>query len=91
MAAAFFGIGALETDHGRRLEAAQLADGHPAKPGGTHLDMVHDMKVFVERLRSHGYPNLSVGTVTLRDEFHATVPAAVLTRGLRHHFEPKPQ
>jgi predicted alpha/beta superfamily hydrolase len=28
----FFGIGSLETDAGRRREAVNLADGHPAKP-----------------------------------------------------------
>jgi predicted alpha/beta superfamily hydrolase len=83
---AFFGIGALETDRGRRLEGQDLPPGHPRKPPATHLDMVDDLLRFTDSLRSRGYPNLDLEVAVYPDEFHATVPAMVLSHGLRHFF-----
>lgn len=83
-ATVLFGIGALETDAGRRAEAANLPAGHPFKPPPAHLDMVDDMRRFVSQLASRGYPSLELGSVEIPDEFHATVPGIVLSRALRH-------
>lgn len=79
----FFGIGSLETDDGRRLEAIGLPEGHPAKPPAGHLDMVADLERFTDRLRSRRYPSLDLHVEVVPDEFHATVPGTVLSRGLR--------
>jgi len=78
----FFGIGSLETDAGRRLEAEGLPVGHPAKPPATSLDMVDDMRRFVAQLTARNDPTLKIGDVELADEFHATVPGIVLSRAL---------
>ena len=83
----FFGIGTLETDAGRRQEAANLPDGHPAKPPSAHLDMVDDMRRFIAQLASRNDVTLNVGSVEVIDEFHATVPGIVLNRALRHFYE----
>jgi ferri-bacillibactin esterase len=82
----YVGIGGHETDDGRRAEAANLPAGHRSKPPATHLDMVDDLARFVEVLRGRMYPSLDVTLAVHPDEFHATVPAVVLTRGLRHFF-----
>jgi hypothetical protein len=83
---AFFGIGALETDEGRRMEGEHLPPGHPRKPPATHLDMVDDLRRFTEALLSRRYENFDMGMVVYPDEFHATVAAAVLSHGLRRFF-----
>ena len=83
---AFFGIGALETDDGRRVEGARLPVGHPRKPPATHLDMVDDLRRFTDSLQSRRYAHLDMKTTVFPEEFHATVPAIVLTHGLRHFF-----
>jgi hypothetical protein len=83
---AFFGIGALETDEGRRIEGQDLPLGHPRKPPATRLDMVDDLLRFTESLRSRPYPNFEMEVGIYPDEFHATVAATVLSRGLRHFF-----
>ena len=86
---AFLGIGGDETDEGRRREAAALADGHPFKPPPQHLDMVDDLRRFADRLMAGAGPDLRLETAVFEDEFHATVPPIVLTRGLRWlHREP---
>ncbi len=79
----FFGIGSLETDAGRRLEAENLPDGHPAKPPPAHLDMVDDMRRFVAQLASCVDHNLQLSSLEVPEEFHATVPGIVLSRALR--------
>ncbi len=84
----YVGIGAFETDDGRRREAANLPDGHPAKPGRTHLDMVADALRFTEALRGRDYPSLNVACRVFPDEFHVTVPGIVLGHGLRHFAPP---
>jgi hypothetical protein len=48
--------------------------------------MVADLRRFTERLGSRGYPELGLAMAVFPDEFHATVPARVLTRALRHFF-----
>jgi predicted alpha/beta superfamily hydrolase len=80
----FAGIGALETDEGRRLEGRNLPADSPHKPARTHLDMVGDLTRFAERLRRH--PRLELEFAVYPDEFHATVPGTVLTHGLRYLF-----
>ena len=50
----YFGIGLLETDAGRRSEAANLPNGHPAKPPSAHLDMVSDMRRFISQRTEAG-------------------------------------
>jgi len=82
----YAGIGGLETDEGRRREAANLAVGHPFKPVASELDMVADLERFVTQLRERHYPSLDLTCAVFPDEFHATVPGVVLTRGLRHFF-----
>lgn len=84
----FFGIGSLETDIGRRLESRNLPIGHPAKPPATHLDMVADMHRFVRRLTSRNDPTLRLVSAEIPDEFHATVPGAVLSHALRTFHTP---
>jgi predicted alpha/beta superfamily hydrolase len=83
---AFFGIGALETDEGRRIEGEKLPLGHPRKPPATHLDMVDDLRRFTDALLSRRYPHLDMRFAVYPDEFHATVAGTVLTHGLRHFF-----
>lgn len=80
----FFGIGSLETDEGRRAEATHLPEGHPAKPPAARLDMVADLRRFVAQIDERGYGGLSMRSVEIPDEFHATVPAVVLSRALRY-------
>lgn len=82
----FFGIGSLETDAGRRREAANLADGHPAKPPPAHLDMVDDLRRFIAQLVARSDPTLRISCVEIADEFHATVPGVVLGRALRSFY-----
>ena len=79
----FFGIGLLETDAGRRSEAANLPTAHPAKPPSAHLDMVEDMRRFIAQLGSRQDRTLQIDGVEVADEFHATVPGIVLSRALR--------
>jgi predicted alpha/beta superfamily hydrolase len=86
VAATFFGIGALETDQGRRLEGRHLPLGHPRRPPATYLDMVDDLLRFTNALRSRCYPSLDMEVAVYPDEFHATVPASVLSHGLRRFF-----
>jgi predicted alpha/beta superfamily hydrolase len=83
----YFGIGADETDEGRRREGANLPDGHPLKPARTHLDMVDDLIRFVDALRQRSNPNIEIEAVVFADEYHATVAGTVLSHGLRHIFE----
>jgi pimeloyl-ACP methyl ester carboxylesterase len=87
---AFFGIGSLETDEGRRTEAVNLASDHPLKPPPVHLDMVDDMRRFTTQLDSRKYPMLGLQTAEIADEFHATVPGIVLSRALRHFWNHRP-
>jgi predicted alpha/beta superfamily hydrolase len=87
---AFFGIGSLETDEGRRAEAINLAPDHPFKPPSMHLDMVDDMRRFTAQLASRSYPTLDLQTAEIADEFHATVPGAVLSKALRHFWNQHP-
>ncbi len=89
-ASVFFGIGSLETDEGRRAEAANLAPGHPFKPPPGHLDMVDDVRRFTSRLASRRYPMLDLHTAEIADEFHATVPGITLSRALRHFWSQQP-
>ena len=84
----FFGVGSLETDVGRRREAFNLADGHPAKPPAAHLDMVDDLGCFVDQLEERADPTLRIRSIEIADEFHATVPAIVLNRALRSFHAP---
>jgi len=86
VAAVYFGIGAEETDEGRRREAINLAVDDPFKPARTYLDMVDDLVRFADILRSRRYPNLKLDVAVFPDEFHATVPGTVLSRGLRQFF-----
>jgi predicted alpha/beta superfamily hydrolase len=82
----YLGIGELEDDAGRRLETRNLPAGHPHKAARTRLDMVDDLRRFAERLGSRQHPGLDLELAVFPGEFHATVPATVLTRGLRHFF-----
>jgi predicted alpha/beta superfamily hydrolase len=88
-ARAYFGIGALETDAGRRLEATNLPESHVFKPVKTELDMVADLLEFTAILQERRYPSLDVvGVDVFADEFHATVPGTVLSHGLRRLLGP---
>jgi predicted alpha/beta superfamily hydrolase len=79
----YIGIGADETDEGRRVEAANLPDGHQFKPPSIHLDMVDDVVRFAEALGSREYGSLDLHVEVHPHEFHATVASTVLSRGLR--------
>lgn len=79
----FFGIGSLETDEGRRREATNLEEGHPAKPPSGYLDMVGDLRRLIAQLAARDDPTLGITSVEIADEFHATVPGVVLSRALR--------
>lgn len=81
----FLGIGARETDEGRRREAANLPDDDPFKPPEAHLDMVDDLTHFTAALRA-GPCRLDIESTVFADEYHATVAPVVLTHGLRHIF-----
>lgn len=82
----FLGIGALETDAGRRLESTNLPDGHPGKPPPAYLDMVADMRRFVTALRERHGDSIDVASIEVDSEFHATVAGIVLNRALRHFY-----
>jgi uncharacterized protein len=82
----YLGIGALETDEGRRLETANLPPDHPDRAARTYLDMVADVARFASALGTRRYPSLELTCRVFHDEFHSTVPAVVLTHGLRHFF-----
>jgi hypothetical protein len=82
----FVGIGAEETDSGRRRETERLPAGHPHKAADTYLDMVDDVARFAGALSSRSHAGLDLAVEVLPGEFHATVPGSVLTRGLRHVF-----
>lgn len=84
-----FGIGSLETDEGRRREGANLPDGHPMKPPPMHLDMVDDLRRFVDQLGGRDDPSLQLHSIEIANEFHTTVPGIVLNRALRHFFGPQ--
>jgi len=88
VAQTYFGIGAGETDEGRRIEATNLPAGHPFKPPKMYLDMVDDLERFTSALRQRGYPNLGLAADVFAGEFHATVPGIVLNRGLRRFLGP---
>jgi hypothetical protein len=68
------------------MEGELLPPGHPRKPPATHLDMVDDLRRFTDSLLSRRYANFDMTIAVYPDEFHATVPAIVLTHGLRHFF-----
>jgi uncharacterized protein len=85
-ARAYLGIGALETDEGRRREAARLPAGHPAKPIRTPIDMVADATRFATALTSRDYPSLDLHFAVHPDEYHATAAAVTLTHALRHFY-----
>jgi predicted alpha/beta superfamily hydrolase len=84
----YFGVGAGETDEGRRIEATNLPAGHPFKPPETYLDMVDDLQRFTSTLGQRGYAHLALTAEVFPDEFHATVPPVVLSRGLRRFLGP---
>jgi predicted alpha/beta superfamily hydrolase len=84
---AFFGIGADETDAGRRREGAALPEDHPLKPVGFELDMVDDLMRFTDGLRASAGPGVRLETVVIPGEYHATVAPISLSRGLRWLFE----
>lgn len=79
----FFGIGALETNEGRALEASRLDDEGRALASAVYLDMVDDLDRFVAQLGGRGYPSLRMHHEVYADEFHITVPFLILSRGLR--------
>lgn len=81
---AVIGIGSLETDEGRRAEAANLSRGHPAKPPETPLDMVDDAYNFATQVEQR--EGLDLRYFEIADEYHATVPPVVLNRALRLFF-----
>jgi predicted alpha/beta superfamily hydrolase len=85
-ARAYIGIGALETDAGRRAEAAALPDGHHAKPIRTPIDMVADVERLAAALASRDYPGLDLHVRIHPDEYHATAAGPVLTHALRHFY-----
>ena len=80
--------GIEETDEGRRDEARLLPDDHPMKPPGHYLDMVDDLDRFLARLADRAPRTLTVDSLVIEGEYHATAPWTVLTRGLRR-FPPR--
>jgi predicted alpha/beta superfamily hydrolase len=78
------GIGADETDEGREREAVRQP--RPVSKVWP-LGMVDDVRRLGDRLAARRYPGLDVTTEILPGEFHVTVPAVALSRGLRHLFD----
>ncbi len=66
-----------------------------ARPGDRRYnqesDMVADMQTFEQRLKSRGYPSLSIASVVLDEENHMSVFPPGLTRGLQRFFPPPPR
>jgi predicted alpha/beta superfamily hydrolase len=83
----FFGIGSLETNEGRALEASRLDEEARRLASAAYLDMVDDLQQFVDRLGSRAYPSLRMHHEVYTDEFHVTVPFLILSRGLRRLFD----
>jgi hypothetical protein len=50
--------------------------------------MVDDIRRFVAQLAARNDATLHIDTVEIADEFHATVPGVVLSRGFRSLLEP---
>jgi predicted alpha/beta superfamily hydrolase len=73
----FLYIGAFET----------LKPGDPRY--ATTKDMVGDNKRFEERLRSRGYPGLTLASTVIDGEDHLTVFPSGFTRGIRRALPPK--
>ncbi|MCP5057539.1 MAG: alpha/beta hydrolase [bacterium] len=86
-AKAYFGIGALETQKGRHRESRNLPEEARARSNAIYIDMVDDMKRFVETLEARRYPSLRIEAEVFPDEFHVTVPTLNLSRGLRQLFD----
>lgn len=86
-AKAYFGIGALETQDGRHRESSNLPAEARARSNAIYIDMVDDMKRFVETLEARRYPSLQIESEIFPDEFHVTVPTLNLSRGLRQLFD----
>ncbi|HEY5800713.1 MAG TPA: alpha/beta hydrolase-fold protein [Burkholderiaceae bacterium] len=53
-------------------------------------DLVADMLAFERMLKSRNYPGLEIRSSVIADEDHLTVAPAVLTRGLKWAFAPRP-
>ena len=83
----FFGIGADETQDGRRREAVNYGAALREKATAWYIDMVDDMQRMVKRLEGRRYPNLTMASAVFPDEFHVTVPQLNLSRALRFLFD----
>ena len=83
----FFGIGADETQDGRRREAVNHEPAVRKKATAWYIDMVDDMERMVNRLQGRCYPRLTIASAVFPDEFHVTVPQLNLSRALRFLFD----
>jgi predicted alpha/beta superfamily hydrolase len=83
----FLGIGADETQEGRRREAVNHEPALREKATAWYIDMVDDMERMVKRLRGRRYPSLSIASAVFPDEFHVTAPPINLSRALRFLFD----
>jgi hypothetical protein len=83
----FFGIGSEETQDGRRREAANQPEKVQRIATAWYIDMVDDLRRFVDQLEQHRYPSLQLTSTVFPDEFHITVPQLTLSRGLCTLFD----
>ncbi|HSS10495.1 MAG TPA: alpha/beta hydrolase-fold protein [Acidimicrobiales bacterium] len=83
----FFGIGSEETHDGRRREAANQPEDAQRIATAWYIDMVDDLRRFVDQLKQRRYPSLHLTSAVFPDEFHITVPQLTLSRGLRTLFD----
>ena len=81
----YVAIGGDETLDGRRREARELSGSDIIAEW--EIDMVADMLELVGRLEKRRYPGFELTAEVFDGEFHITVPALTLSRGLRHLFD----
>jgi predicted alpha/beta superfamily hydrolase len=86
-ATVFFGIGADETQDGRKREAANLPAEQQELATAWYIDMVDDMARLVDQLAEREYPGLRMRSEVFPGEFHITVPLLTLSRGLRFVYD----
>jgi predicted alpha/beta superfamily hydrolase len=84
---AFFAVGAFEDHDGRQREVIRMSADERAAAGLRYIDMTSDTERMAATLGHRNYPNLTVDSVVLPDEFHVTVAHVNLSRALRNLFD----
>ena len=82
---AYFGVGAHETNEGRRRQDARMPATERAKGAVRYVDMVADTIRMTDRLRQRNW-STRIDVEVFPGEYHITVPFLTLSRGLRRIF-----